>query len=79
MTKVLFKKQMMEVFSWVYQNKRSGKNRSSKGIVGYVLLAGHCFRKRCAVFWVVPTICSTAVLALLSCWFLPVHCCGSRQ
>lgn len=34
----LFKKQMMEVFSWVYQNKKSGKNRTAKGIAGYVLL-----------------------------------------
>lgn len=38
MTKTLFKKQMMEVFSWVYQNKKSGKKRSAKGIAGYVLL-----------------------------------------
>lgn len=38
MTKALFKKQMMEVFSWVYQNKKSGKNRSASGIAGYVLL-----------------------------------------
>lgn len=38
MTKALLKKQMLEVFSWVYQNKKSGKNRSVKGIAGYVLL-----------------------------------------
>ncbi len=38
MLRALLKKQMMEVFSWVYQNKKSGKNRSAKGIVGYVLL-----------------------------------------
>lgn len=38
MTKALLKKQMMEVFSWVYQNKKSGKNRSKGGIVLYALL-----------------------------------------
>lgn len=38
MGKALFQKQMMEVFSWVYQNKKSGKNRSALGIAGYVVL-----------------------------------------
>ncbi len=38
MTGALFKKQMMEVFSWTYQNRKSGKNRSVKGIIGYALL-----------------------------------------
>lgn len=34
----LFKKQMMEVFSWVYQNKKSGKNRTVKGSIGFAAL-----------------------------------------
>lgn len=38
MTKALLKKQMMEVFSWVYTDKKSGSHRSVKGIAGYVLL-----------------------------------------
>ena len=38
MTKALFRKQMMEVFSWVYKNKKTGKLRSASGIVGYILL-----------------------------------------
>ncbi len=38
MIRALFKKQMMEVFSWTYQNKKTGKNRSASGIAGYVLL-----------------------------------------
>lgn len=38
MTKALFKKQMMEVFSWVYKDRKSGKIRSAKGIVGYAAL-----------------------------------------
>ena len=38
MIKALFKKQMMEVFSWVYKNKKTGKNRSKNGIAVYALL-----------------------------------------
>lgn len=38
MTTALFKKQMMEVFSWLYQEKRSGKHRSVKGVAGTVVL-----------------------------------------
>lgn len=38
MTKALFKKQMMEVFSWVYKDKKTGKLRSVQGMIGYVLL-----------------------------------------
>lgn len=38
MTKALLKKQMLEIFSWVYRDKKSGKNRSTKGIVLYALL-----------------------------------------
>ena len=34
----LFKKQMMEVFSWIYQDKKSGKNRTVRGIIGYAVL-----------------------------------------
>lgn len=38
MTKALFKKQMMEVFSWLYKDRKSGKLRSAKGITAYCLL-----------------------------------------
>lgn len=38
MTKALFKKQMMDVFSWVYQSKKTGKNRSVRGILSYAVL-----------------------------------------
>ena len=33
MTKALFKKQMMEVFSWLYHDRKSGKNRSKTGTI----------------------------------------------
>lgn len=38
MTKALFKKQLLEVFSWLYKNRKTGKIRSGKGIFVYVLL-----------------------------------------
>lgn len=38
MTKALFKKQLMEVFSWLYKDRKTGKLRSSKGIVSYIIL-----------------------------------------
>ena len=52
MTKALLKKQMMEVFSWIYQNKKTGKNRSVQGVVLYVLLYLLVFGMLGGMFWV---------------------------
>lgn len=38
MIRALLKKQMMEVFAWIYQDKKSGKNRSKSGILMYTAL-----------------------------------------
>lgn len=38
MTRALFRKQMMEVFSWLYQDKKSEKHRTAKGVIGWALL-----------------------------------------
>lgn len=38
MIKALLKKQMLEVFSWLYKDRRSGKKRSTKALIGYALL-----------------------------------------
>ncbi len=38
MLSVLLKKQMLEVFSWIYRDKKSGKTRDKKGIIGFLLL-----------------------------------------
>lgn len=38
MTKALFKKQLMEVFSWLYKDRKTGKLRSAKGMVVYIIL-----------------------------------------
>ena len=60
----LFKKQMMEVFSWVYRNKKSGKNRSAKGAVAYALLYLLIFGVLGGVFYfVTSTLCGPLVSA----------------
>ncbi len=38
MTKALFKKQILEVFSWVYFDRKNGKARSKRGIILYAAL-----------------------------------------
>lgn len=44
MIRALFRKQMLEVFSWLYKDKKSGKRRTAKGVltvaVLYLLLFG---------------------------------------
>ena len=42
----------MEVFSWIYQNKKTGKNRSVQGVVLYVLLYLLVFGMLGGMFWV---------------------------
>lgn len=51
MTKILIKKQLMEVFSWVYQNKKNGQNRDKKGIAIYSLLYIFIFGFLMCVFY----------------------------
>lgn len=63
MIKALFKKQMMEVFSWIYRNKKSGENRSVKGIVSYVLLYLLIFGFIGSVFFVVAGMMCEPLMA----------------
>lgn len=41
----------MEVFSWIYQNKKTGKNRSVQGVILYSLLYLLVFGMLGAMFW----------------------------
>ena len=62
MTKTLLKKQMMEVFSWVYRNRKTGKNRSGSGLVGYVVLYLFVFGfLGCAFFATASMLCAPLV------------------
>ena len=51
MTKTLIKKQLMEVFAWLYQDRKTGKNRDKKGIVIYALLYLFVFGALTVVFY----------------------------
>ena len=52
MTKALFKKQMMEIFSWLYKDRKSGKIRSAQGIAVYTILYLFLFGFLGSVFFV---------------------------
>ncbi len=38
MVKALLKKQMLEVFSWVFRNQKTGRFRDKKGMIGFAIL-----------------------------------------
>lgn len=58
MTRALFRKQMMEVFAWIYRDRKSGKNRSVKGIVIYSALYLFLFAFLGAMFYMMAgTLC----------------------
>lgn len=38
MLKALFRKQMMELNTWLYQDKKTGKRRSTSGLIMYIIL-----------------------------------------
>ena len=64
MTKALFKKQMMEVFSWLYKDRKSGKLRSAKGIAVYIILYLVLFGFLGSVFYfAADTLCQPLVKA----------------
>ncbi len=68
MTKALLKKQMLEVFSWLYQDKKSGKNRTGKGIAGYVLVWLIVFGFLGGVFGVAATALCKPLLSVDMGW-----------
>ena len=64
MTKALFKKQMMEVFSWLYKDKKSGKLRSVQGIITYAILYLVVFVSLgSAFYYVADMLCQPLVTA----------------
>lgn len=59
MTKALFKKQLTEVFAWLFQDKKSGKIRSKGGVIGFTLV--YLFLFACigiAFFSMATTLCA---------------------
>lgn len=64
MTKALLKKQMLEVFSWLYKGRKTGKRRSAKGIVGYVVLYLFVFGSVGSMFYMAADmLCAPLVAA----------------
>lgn len=52
----------MEVFAWIYQDRKTGKNRSAKGIMGYVILYLFLFGYLGFIFWTVAdSLCQPLV------------------
>lgn len=68
MTKALFKKQMMEVFSWLYKDRKSGKLRSVKGVAGYVLLYLIIFGFLGVIFYIAANMLCEPLVAVGRGW-----------
>ena len=69
MTKALFKKQLMEVFSWLYKDRKTGKIRDVKGIAVYVLLYLFLFGFLGTAFYAVADMLCAPLLSVGMGWF----------
>ena len=59
MTRALFKKQMMEIFSFLFYDKKTGKNRTVRGLVGYGVLFLYLFGFLGVFFYkIADTLCA---------------------
>lgn len=64
MLKALFKKQMMEVNTWLIQDKKSGKRRSQAGIIGLIVLYVFLFAFLGVAFFGVSYMLCPALLSV---------------
>lgn len=64
MTKALFKKQMMEIFAWLYYDRKSGKNRGKNGIIGYSILYLFLFGFLGFIFWKMADMLCAPLLSI---------------
>ena len=69
MRKALFKKQLMEVFSWVIQDKKTGKKRAGKGLVSYIFLYALVFGFLGFIFYQVADMLCAPLLSVDLGWF----------
>lgn len=64
MTRALLKKQILEVFAFLYKDRKSGKNRSKSGLIAYALLYAVLFGFLGFVFYgVAETLCEPLAAA----------------
>jgi ABC-2 type transport system permease protein len=62
MTKALFKKQMMEVFAWLYKDRKTGKLRSAQSIALYAILYLFLFGYLAFIFYfLADTLCESLI------------------
>ena len=69
MTKALFKKQLMEVFAWVYKDRKTGKIRTAKSIAVYVVLYLFLFGFLGSVFYIAADSLCKPLLQVQMGWF----------
>ena len=69
MTKALFKKQLMEVFAWVYKDRKSGKIRTAKSVAVYIVLYLFLFGFLGSVFYIAAVSLCKPLLAVQMGWF----------
>lgn len=75
MLKALFRKQLSELNSWFYQDKKTGKNRSKAGIAGYtVLYAVLCIFLCYVFFFVGKMLCAPLVSAGIGWLYHAIMC-----
>lgn len=68
MTKALLKKQLLEVFSWVFKDRKTGKVRSSRNIALYVLLYIFVFGCLGSVFYMMADMLCEPLVAMGMGW-----------
>lgn len=64
MIKALVKKQMMEVFAWIYKDRKTGKNRSKNGIIAYSLLNLFIFAILGGMFYAMGKMLCNALVSI---------------
>lgn len=69
MTKALFIKQLMEVFAWVYKDRKTGKIRTAKSVAVYVVLYLFLFGFLGSVFYVAADALCKPLLQVQMGWF----------
>ncbi len=75
MLKALFRKQFRELGAWFYQDKRTGKNRSKAGIIGYsILYAFLCIVMSGLFFSMSSMICVPLVSASMGWLYHAIMC-----
>ena len=69
MIRALLKKQMAEVFSWIFMDPKKKTRRTGKGMIGYLLLYGALITYLCGMFFVMAKFLCEAFAPMGLSWF----------